>query len=216
MSLTLVVGNKNYSSWSLRAYLVMQLSGAPYREQLEPLYAADSAARLASHSPSAKVPVLHSEHGSIWDSLAIAEYLAERFPEAQLWPRDPAARALARSVCAQMHSSFTALRSHMPMDMQRQQPLASVPAEVRAEIEQVCGLWQLCLQHPVRSTGEFLFGAPSIADAFFAPVVSRLHSYGVALPAAAERYAASVRQWPAYQAWLAAAQQETQLAASSV
>src|SRR5690606_15637121 len=112
---------------SLRGWLAMQLTGAEFEEVLIPLGGVDTARRIREHSPTGKVPVLKCEDGVIWDSLAIAEYLAERFPEAHLWPRGEAARALARSICAEMHSGFLALRSHMPMDLQRHKPLAKVP-----------------------------------------------------------------------------------------
>ncbi|TBV07276.1 glutathione S-transferase family protein [Phytopseudomonas dryadis] len=208
MSLELVIGNKNYSSWSLRGWLAIELSGAAYVETLVPLYAADSHARLLSHSPTAKVPVLKTaDAGVIWDSLAIAEYLAERYPEAGMWPRDSAARAMARCACAEMHSGFGALRSHMPMNMQRQAPLASVPEEVQADIQRIVTLWADCRQR-FGADGEFLFGRASIADACFAPVASRLRSYAVPLPASAEAYVESIFQWPAFKRWQQAALEE--------
>lgn len=209
MSLTLVIGNKNYSSWSLRAWLVLELAGAPYEEILVQLYGPESRRRLLQHSPTGKVPVLKCEDGVVWDSLAIAEYLAERFPEAHLWPRGQAARALARSVCAEMHSGFVALRSHLPMDLRRDQALAQLPAEAQADIERVCALWQECRERFAQD-GDFLFGHASIADAFFAPVAARLRSYRVALPAAAQAYVDTIYQWPAFQRWYQAGLQETE------
>ena len=209
MSLTLVIGNKNYSSWSLRAWLALELAGAPFEEVLVSLYGPESRRQLLQHSPTGKVPVLKSEDGVIWDSLAIAEYLAERFPEAHLWPRGQAARALARSVCAEMHSGFVALRSHMPMDLRRDQVLAQVPADALADIERVCTLWQACREQ-YGQDGGFLFGHASIADAFFAPVAARLRSYRVVLPAAAQAYVNSIYQWPAFQRWYQAGLQETE------
>lgn len=209
MSLTLVIGNKNYSSWSLRAWLALELAGAPFEEVLVSLYGPESRRQLLQHSPTGKVPVLKSEDGVIWDSLAIAEYLAERFPEAHLWPRGQAARALARSVCAEMHSGFVALRSHMPMDLRRDQALAQVPADALADIERVCALWQACREQ-YGQDGDFLFGHASIADAFFAPVAARLHSYRVVLPAAAQAYVNTIYQWPAFQRWYQAGLQETE------
>ncbi len=209
MSLTLVIGNKNYSSWSLRAWLALELAGAPFEEVLVSLYGPESRRQLLQHSPTGKVPVLKSEDGVIWDSLAIAEYLAERFPEAHLWPRGQAARALARSVCAEMHSGFVALRSHMPMDLRRDQALAQVPADALADIERVCALWQTCREQ-YGQDGDFLFGHASIADAFFAPVAARLYSYRVVLPAAAQAYVNSIYQWPAFQRWYQAGLQETE------
>lgn len=209
MSLTLVIGNKNYSSWSLRAWLVMELAGVPYEEVLVPLYGPESRRRLLQHSPTGKVPVLKTEDGVIWDSLAIAEYLAERFPEAHLWPRSQAARAMARSVCAEMHSGFVALRSHLPMDLRRDQALAQLPAEAQADIDRVCALWQAC-QAQFAQDGSFLFGHVSIADAFFAPVAARLRSYQVALPSAAQAYVDTLYQWPVFQRWYQAGLQETE------
>jgi len=209
MSLKLVIGDKNYSSWSLRAALALDLTGEPYEEILERLYRPDSRARLLSHSPTGKVPVLLTEEGPVWDSLAIAEYLAERFPEAHLWPRGQYARALARSVCAEMHSGFVALRSHLSMDLARDQALTELPAEAQADIDRVCRLWADCRQR-FGQDGAFLFGHASIADAFFAPVAARLHSYRVALPAEAAAYVETIYQWPAFRRWYQAALQEVQ------
>lgn len=207
MSLTLVIGNKTYSSWSLRAALAMELAGAEYREELIALNRPDSRARILQHSPTGKVPLLLSEDGAIWDSLAIAEYLVECFPAAQLWPQARAARALARSACAEMHSGFVALRSHLPMDLKRNQALAAIPADAEADIQRICALWAECRQR-FGQDGPYLFGQPSLADAFFAPVAARLRSYQVALPAAAAAYVETIYQWPAFQRWYQAAQEE--------
>lgn len=204
MSLTLVIGSKNTSSWSLRAWLVMQLSGAEFDEVLIPLGGADTARRIREHSPTGKVPLLKCEDGPIWDSLAISEYIAECYPEAYLWPRGEAARALARSVCAEMHSGFVALRSNMPMDLQRHQPLAKVPAEVEVDIARIVELWTLCRQR-FGQDGPFLFGHASIADAFYAPVATRFRSYAVELPPLAKAYVDTIYQWAAFQPWLKAA-----------
>lgn len=135
MALNLVIGDKTYSSWSLRAALALELSGAPYTEQLVRLNQPDSRERILEHSPTGKVPLLKTDEGSIWDSLAISEYLAETYPEAHLWPRGAFARAIARSVCAEMHSSFVPLRVAMPMDLSRDEALPQVPADVLADIE---------------------------------------------------------------------------------
>lgn len=210
MPLNLVIGNKNYSSWSLRAWLAIELTGAAYDETLIPLFQPHSRQRLLTHSPTGKVPVLLTEaHGAIWDSLSIGEYLAERFPEAGLWPRDVAARAFARSVCAEMHSGFMALRSHMPMDMARRQALDTVPAEVEADIQRVVALWAECRRR-FGQGGPYLFGQPCLADAFFAPVASRLRSYAVALPDEAAAYVETLYQWPAFQRWYQAALEEAE------
>lgn len=207
MSLKLVIGDKNYSSWSLRAALAMDLTGVPYEEIKVRLYQPDSRSQLLVHAPTGKVPVLLTEEGSVWDSLAIAEYLAERFPEAHLWPRGQYARALARSVCAEMHSGFMALRSHMSMDLSRDQALTEIPAEAQADIQRVCRLWADCRQR-FGQDGPFLFGHVTIADAFFAPVAARLRSYRVVLPAEAADYVDTVYQWPAFQRWYQAGLQE--------
>lgn len=207
MSLTLVIGDKTYSSWSLRAALALELTGAAYSEQLIALYQADTRAQILRYSPTGKVPLLLSDDGAIWDSLAIAEYLAERFPEAQLWPQARDARALARSACAEMHSGFVALRSHLPMNLTHNQALAEVPADAQADIHRVCELWAECRQRFAQD-GAFLFGRPSVADAFYAPVAARLRSYQVALPAEAAAYVETIYQWPAFQRWFHAAQEE--------
>jgi len=207
MSLTLVIGDKNISSWSLRAALALELTGAPYDEVLVHLDRADTQACILAHSPTGRVPLLKTEEGPVWDSLAIAEYLAERFPEAHLWPRGQYARALARSVCAEMHSGFVALRTHMPMNLKRDQALPSVPAEVQADIQRIVELWAQCRQR-FGQDGPFLFGHASLADAFFAPVATRLRSYRVALPEAAAAYVDTIYQWPAFQGWYQAALEE--------
>jgi glutathione S-transferase len=207
MSLTLVIGDKTYSSWSLRAALALELTGEPYTEQLITLNRPDTRARILQHSPSGKVPLLLSDDGAIWDSLAIAEYLAECFPAAQLWPAARDARALARSACAEMHSGFVALRSHLPMDLKRNQALTEIPADALADIQRICALWAECRQR-FGQGGGFLFGQASLADAFFAPVATRLRSYQVALPAGASAYVETIYQWPAFQRWYHAAQEE--------
>lgn len=207
MSLTLVIGDKTYSSWSLRAALALELSGAPYSEQLIALNHPETRAQILQHSPTGKVPLLITDEGIIWDSLAIGEYLAECFPAAQLWPQERAARALARSACAEMHSGFVALRSHLPMDLKRNQALAEIPADAMADIQRICALWAECRQRFAQAGG-FLFGQPSLADAFFAPVAARLRSYQVALPAEAAVYVETIYQWPAFQRWYQAAQEE--------
>ncbi|WP_372876888.1 glutathione S-transferase family protein [Pseudomonas sp.] len=207
MSLVLVIGNKTYSSWSLRAALAMELAEAPYSEVLIPLDRADTRARILEHSPTGKVPLLKTEEGPVWDSLAIGEYLAERFPEAYLWPRGEYARAVARSVCAEMHSGFAALRTHLPMDLKRDQALDEMPADAEADIRRICALWADCRGN-FGEDGPFLFGHASLADAFFAPVAARLRSYRVELPEVAAAYVATVYQWPAFQRWYQVAQEE--------
>lgn len=207
MSHTLIVGDKTYSSWSLRAALVLELARVVYSEQLIALNRPDTKARILQHSPSGKVPLLISPDGAIWDSLAIAEYLAECYPAAKLWPEDRAERALARSLCAEMHSGFVALRTHLPMDLKRDQALTEIAPEVQADIQRICALWRDCRLR-FAAKGPYLFGSPTIADAFFAPVASRLRSYQVALPEEAAAYVEAIYQWPAFKRWYQAAQEE--------
>ncbi|AYC34183.1 glutathione S-transferase family protein [Pseudomonas cavernae] len=207
MSLELVIGDKTYSSWSLRGALALELAGVPYSERLIHLNRADTRAQILQHSPNGKVPLLKTEEGPIWDSLAIGEYLAERFPEAHLWPRGQYARAIARAVCAEMHSGFVALRSHLPMDLKRDQALEPLPAEVQVDIQRICALWAEC-RRAFGQDGPYLFGHVSLADAFYAPVACRLRCYRVALPAEAAAYVETIYQWPAFQRWLKAAQEE--------
>lgn len=208
----LVIGDKNLSSWSLRGWLALALSEAPFEEVMVRLSQPDTRERLLAHSPSARVPVLLTDAGPIWDSLAIAEYLAERFPEAHLWPRGEYARALARSVCAEMHSGFTALRTHLPMDLQRDQALDPLPVPARDDIERVCALWADCRSR-FGTDGPFLFGHASIADAFYAPVATRLRSYRVELPDAATAYVDAIYSWPLFQKWQQAALEEQEVSA---
>lgn len=209
MSLTLVIGNKNHSSWSLRAALALELTGETYEERRIALDRPDTRQRIAEHSPSGRVPVLLTAFGPAWDSLAIAEYLAERYPEAHLWPRGEEARAVARSICAEMHSGFAALRTHLPMDLKLRRRLDPIAEEAQADIRRVCGLWQACRQR-FGADGPFLFGHASLADAFYAPVAARFHSYQVDLPGDAADYVATLYQWPAFQRWYRAALRETE------
>ncbi|EKT4521664.1 glutathione S-transferase family protein [Pseudomonas putida] len=200
MSYHLIIGDKLYSSWSLRGALALELAGVPYEETLIKLNQADTRKRILEFSTSGKVPLLKTEHGVIADSLAIAEYLAERHPDAQLWPADVTARALARSACAQMHSGFMALRSAMPFDLSRDEGLESIPLDVQVDIDRMVALWSEC-RLAAKESGPFLFGKPSLADAFFAPVAVRLRTYRVEVPAQAATYIETIYQWPAFQAW---------------
>ncbi|MFJ2445557.1 glutathione S-transferase family protein [Pseudomonas sp. NPDC087626] len=207
MSYHLIIGDKLHSSWSLRGALALDLAGATYTEELIKLNQPDTRERLLKHSPTAKVPLLKTEHGTIADSLAIAEYLVERFPDAGLWPKDIAARAQARSACAQMHSGFFAMRGNMPFDLSRDAPLTPMPAEVQAEIQRMLALWAEC-RAAATEAGPFLFGTVSLVDAFFAPIAVRLRTYRVELPAADAAYVETIYQWPAFKAWQQAGLEE--------
>ena len=207
MPLHLIIGDKLLSSWSLRAALALELTGAPYTEELIKLGKPDTRALLLKHSPTAKVPLLKTARGTVADSLAIAEYLAEQFPSEQLWPTAIAARAQARSACAQMHSGFFAMRNHMPFNLSHDAPLNPVPPEVKVDIERMLALWAECRAVATES-GPYLFGRVSLADAFFAPIAVRLRTYQVKLPDADEAYVETVYQWPAFKAWQKAGLEE--------
>ncbi|KTC15176.1 glutathione S-transferase [Pseudomonas marginalis ICMP 11289] len=208
MSLHLIIGDKRYSSWSLRPWLVLEMTGAPFTDQVIRLNLPDTRENILKYSPTGKVPALQCEHGTIIDSLAICEYLVERFPDVDLWPRDISARAQARSACAQMHSGFMSLRSNMPMDLRQDQALEVIPVDTQADIDRIVALWAEC-RKAAKEDGPFLFGRPSIADAFFAPVAIRLRTYRVALPDEALGYIETIYQWPAFQRWQQAGLEES-------
>ena len=209
MSFHLIIGDKLHSSWSLRGALALDLAGAPYTETLIKLGQPGTRALILQHSATGKVPLLQTEHGTIADSLAIAEYLNERFPAAQMWPADTAARAQARSACAQMHSDFFGLRSNLPFDLSRDRALVPMPAEAQADIDRMTALWAQC-RAVATEPGPYLFGRLSLADAFFAPVAVRLRTYRVALSAEDEAYIDAIYQWPAFKAWQQAGLEEEQ------
>lgn len=199
----LVIGTKTWSTWSLRPWLVMKRTGAPFTETLVPLREVEtSTAEILKHSPSGLVPVLKDGDLTIWDSLAICEYLAERFPEAKLWPDDPADRALARAATAEMHSGFQSLRGECPMDLSVMTK-ADLSEATQANIRRLVQLWSGLL---ARSGGPFLFGDWTIADAFFTPVATRFRSYGVHASdygdtGAAGRYVEHLLETPEFLAW---------------
>jgi glutathione S-transferase len=197
--LVLTIGNKNYSSWSLRAYLALAATGAPFREEVVPLSRPDSKAALLKASPTSRVPVLRHGDLVIWDSLAICEYLAELFPQAGLWPADRATRARARSVSAEMHSGFPALRRDMPMDIRADLPRRGRTPEALADVVRVLEIWRTCRNAAVG--GPFLFGTFTIADAMFAPVTTRFTTYGVDLDDVCQAYVDAIAAWPAMKAW---------------
>lgn len=206
--LKLIVGSKNYSSWSMRAGVAIELTGQPYEEVVIQLDRPDTAERIRAYSPAGRVPVLHDGDLVVWDSLAVCEYLAERFPSASLWPADGRARAMARSISAEMHSGFPALRAAMPMNLRRHQPLASPAPDVLADVARIRAIWRDLLEQP--RDGEYLFGRFGIADAMYAPVVGRFRSYGVALDGPEGAYADAVWRHPAVVRWLEGARAEAQ------
>ena len=211
----LVIGNKNYSSWSMRPWVLLRQFGVPFEEVMARFdgFEADSAfkKRIAALSGAGKVPILVEDDGfAVWDTLAIAEYVAEKFPAKALWPRDAKRRARARSLCAEMHSGFGALRNHFGMNIEAALPevgariLAGEPA-ARADLARVVSLWQDAL---AGSGGPFLFGDYSIADAYFAPVVMRLRTYALPVPAEIAAYAERVVASAGVAAWIADALEE--------
>lgn len=205
--LKLVMGNRNYSSWSLRAWLVLAQTGAPFDEQLIPLDLPGTAEEIRRSSPSGRVPCLVADGLVVWDSLAIAEYLHERFPAAQLWPADAAARAVARSISAEMHAGFTELRTRMPMDIRQKRPGPERSPALDQDVARVQQIWRECRER-FGQGGPFLFGPFGIADAMYAPVVTRFRTYGVALEGEPARYAEAVWRYPAMQRWVEGARQE--------
>ena len=204
--LTLVIGNRNYSSWSLRAWLALKLTGLPFEERLIRLSAPDSAAELRRHSPSGRVPVLVHDDLVIAESLAIIEYLAELAPEAGLWPEDRPARARARAVAAEMHAGFAALREHMPMNIRRRVPLVVGIGPVADDLARITAIFRDCLE---RSGGPFLFGErPGAADAMYLPVATRFRTYQVVLDPVGQGYVDRVLEIDPFREWQAAAEAE--------
>jgi glutathione S-transferase len=204
----LVIGNKNYSSWSLRPWLAMKQLGIDFEELRIPLYGPGAKEEVLRHSPSGKVPCLAESKLRIWDSLAILEHLAET--RRKLWPDAPAARAMARSISAEMHSGFSELRTHMSMNIRKRHPGKGRTSAVLAEIARITGMWSACRQR-FGGTGPFLFGRFSAADAMYAPVVLRFRTYEVELPPECRAYADAVLALPAMQDWIAAAEHETEV-----
>lgn len=210
MAVELHIGNKNYSSWSLRAWLLLAEAGIDFVEHRIPLRTATSAAALSRLSPAGRVPVLSLDGQLVWDSLAIAETVAERWPEKQLWPQSWAERAHARSICAEMHSGLMALRSSMPMNCRAMGRRVALSAPLTADIDRVFEIWTDCAER-YADRGAWLFGEFSVADAMYAPVVLRFRTYGINLPEAASGYPVRLLDSPALQQWLLDAESETEV-----
>jgi glutathione S-transferase len=207
MGLHLVIGNKNYSSWSMRPWIGMKAAGVSFDETVISLDAADFKPRLAKLSGTGKVPVLIDGDTHVWESLAILEYVAEKFPDAGLWPGDAAARAHARAISHEMHAGFLPLRRHLPMCMWRPVAPRHLTSEAAANVKRIDAMWSDCRAR-FGAGGPFLFGKFSAADAMYAPVVSRFHTYGVEVGTAARAYIDAVMALPAWNAWVAAALKE--------
>lgn len=203
---TLTLSSKNYSSWSLRGWLMARLAGIDFKEEMVEADDPGARAELLLLAPSVRVPRLTHGAISVWDTLAIGEYLNEIRPEAGLLPADPAARAHCRSICGEMHSGFSALRSALPMNLKAHFPKFTVWSRAKGDIERVQEIWADCLQ---RYGGPFLFGArPTLADAMYAPVVTRFQTYDVALDEVCAAYCRTILAVPAMQEWIAAAKNE--------
>ena len=209
MTLKLVIGNKNYSSWSMRPWLALRANDIAFEEVFIPLYTGEAdKQRILDVTHSGKVPALVDGDITIWDSLAIIEYAAERFPQARLWPEDRAARAHARSISAEMHSGFVALRSECGMNLHRPIGAIALSADARANIARIQEIWIECRERYGKS-GPFLFGAFSGADAMFAPVVHRFRTFAIELPPVAADYMKTMMALPAFQEWTKAGLAET-------
>ncbi|MGB8277814.1 MAG: glutathione S-transferase family protein [Methylovirgula sp.] len=207
MALTLVIANKAYSSWSFRPYFLMRYFDIPFAEIVVPLGEETTRAEILRYTPSGKCPVLIDEDLVIWDSLAIIEYLAETYPDIGIWPRSRAARAMARALSAEMHSGFMGLRAHLPMNMRRPVKARALTPEAAADVGRIEQAWATArLQYG--TGGAFLFGEFSAADAMFAPVVSRLHTYDVPVTGESRAYMDAVMALPAWQDWQTGAEAE--------
>jgi glutathione S-transferase len=208
---TLLIGSRNLSSWSLRGWLPLKLAGVPFETKLFNFHTPERA-QIAKSSPSGLVPALSVQRPGqasfmVWDSLAISEYLAEAHPGAQLWPEDKFARARARSVTAEMHSGFVDLRRTCPMDIMRRVHNHPLTDDTKRNVDRIQFLWRECRREFGRG-GDFLFGRVSLADCFYAPVVTRFVTYGIAVDDTARAYIEAVTNWPAMQEWTQGAAQE--------
>jgi glutathione S-transferase len=209
MALKLVIGNKNYSSWSMRPWLALKANHIAFEEVFIPLYTGDTdKKRILGFTQSGKVPALLDDDVTIWDSLAIIEYAAERFPQTRLWPEDRASRAHARSISAEMHSGFAALRNECGMNLHRPVGAIKLSADARADIARIQQIWIECRERYGKS-GPFLFGPFGGADAMFAPVVHRFRTFAIEVAPEARRYMDTMMALPAFQEWTRAGLAET-------
>jgi len=208
----LVIGNKNYSSWSMRPWVLLREAGIAFEEVQLKFDDSGRPAGAERYSPTGQVPVLVITGEPVWDSLAICETVAERFAEKQLWPADASARRGARSICAEMHSGFQSLRSHMPMNIRSRHPGKGMNPQVQRDIARVLEIWRGCRER-YGAGGALLFGRFSVADAYYAPVVTRFQTYEVSLPPEAQAYCDAVLALGAVREWCEAARRETEFVA---
>lgn len=207
--MTLYIGDKNLSSWSLRPWLVMKTLGMPFEERMIRLDRPDTVAKVKAVSPGGTVPVLVDGDVVVWESLAICEYLAERFPDAAAWPKAPAARAIARAVAAEMHAGFPDLRRELSMNITACRPGRAISRAAQDDIDRIVAIWE-GLRAAHAADGPFLFGGFTIADGFFAPVATRFRTYAVDLPPASQAYVGAIFSLPAMREWVAAAEREVE------
>jgi glutathione S-transferase len=208
---TLVIGNKNYSSWSLRGWLMAKAAGIEFEEIVIPLDLPETASAIRKHSPSGRLPVLLHRGLAVWESLAIGEYLNDLKPEAGLWPAAVAARAQARSISTEMHAGFLELRNNMPMNIRGSSPGKGMTPAVRAEIERITSMWRDCRKRFSGAAAKddgFLFGQFSAVDAMYAPVVTRLRTYAVPVDSDTDAYCKAVLAYPPMKEWVDAAKNE--------
>jgi glutathione S-transferase len=205
--LHLVIGNKNYSSWSLRPWMALTMAGIPFDETVIPLDQPNTAAKIARHSRAGRVPVLHDGKVTVWESLAILEYLADRFPEKHLWPKSRAARAMARAIASEMHGGFAALRSSCPMNVRRPRRAIPLSDHVRSDVRRIEELWRETRRIHGKG-GRFLFGRFGNADAMFVPVVTRFDTYAIDVAPDTQAYMDAVLNTEAFKSWKVAALKE--------
>ncbi len=203
----LVIGNKAYSSWSLRPWILLAAFGIPFEEKIVPLYAADSKKKILKHSPSGRVPALIDGDAAVFESLAIVEYIAEKYPKKAIWPANRAARAHARSLAAEMHAGFASLRSECPTNFRRAVGRRELTPPAAADVARLEAAWAFARKKWGRG-GPFLFGKFCAADAMFAPVATRIHAYDIDVSAASRAYVDALLGLPAYQAWIKDAAKE--------
>ena len=203
----LIIGNKNYSSWSLRPWILMKQIGIPFEEVRIPLFEKGYKDEILKYSPSGKVPALCSGSLTVWDSLAICEYVAEVYPEKKCWPEETTARSMARSVSHEMHSGFFEIRNTLPMNCRKQIELNEIPLELQSEIDRICEIWRSCRQL-FSNEGNFLFGQFSIADAMYAPIVLRFKSYGIRVGEREGAYMKAMMSLNSLREWVAEAVNE--------
>lgn len=207
MTLHLTIGNKNYSSWSFRPWLALKVAGIPFEETVIPIYRPESKSKLLALSPAGKVPILQDGAVTVWESLAILEYVAEKFPDAALWPRGAAARAHARAIASEMHAGFAPLRRQCPMNMRRPVKKPALSDDAAANVARIDALWSDSRSR-FGADGPFLFGRFGAADAMYAPVVSRFRTYGIEVGPASAAYMQAMMALPAWQEWYGGALKE--------